>query len=216
MRTAQVSQRLTTAVIVEDHPLMCEAIAMFIARDFPDMGVRYSGPCLDEALAVCGQGTLAIIDLDLGRGQPPLDVVGAALDTGAVVLVVSALAQPLLVTEVLSRGAHGYVAKSSGIEVLIDAVRTLSEGDEWVSQEVAGMIVGDRRGAVHLSTQERLALTLYSSGLTLDAVARRMGVARSTAKEYIDRVRRKYEDHGLKARTKTELHITARQQGIIA
>jgi DNA-binding NarL/FixJ family response regulator len=54
---------------------------------------------------------------------------------------------------------------------------------------------------------------LYASGMTQQMVARRMGIAPSTVKHYLDRVRQKYTDAGLVARTKLELHAIARREG---
>jgi DNA-binding NarL/FixJ family response regulator len=67
-----------------------------------------------------------------------------------------------------------------------------------------------------LSEQELLALRLYACGLKLDSVARRMGVASSTAKQYIDRVRDKYAQSGQRVRTKAELYAIAVADGFIA
>ena len=59
------------------------------------------------------------------------------------------------------------------------------------------------------------ALRLYAAGLTLNAVAYRMGVSPHTAKEYLDRVRAKYEHIGRRARTRTELYVQASEDGIL-
>lgn len=206
----------TAFIVLDDHPIMCEALVHRLAAEFPDVPLAYSGVELDAAAAACAPGMLAVVDLDLGAAHSPAEVVARILASGAEVLVISALAQPLLVAEVLALGARGYVSKRGNPVQLGAAVRGIAAGDEWISPEVATMIVGATGGPVVLSPQERRALVLYASGLTLDVVARRMGVARSTAKEYIDRVRRKYEEQGLRARTKTELHITARQQGLLS
>ena len=55
------------------------------------------------------------------------------------------------------------------------------------------------------SDKELEALRLYACGLKLDSVARRMGMAPSTAKQYIDRVRDKYAQVGHPARAKADL-----------
>jgi DNA-binding CsgD family transcriptional regulator len=68
---------------------------------------------------------------------------------------------------------------------------------------------------VKLSEQERRALVLYASGLTQDVVARRMGITANTVKHYLDRVRDKYSNVGVRARTKLELHAVARAEGLL-
>jgi DNA-binding CsgD family transcriptional regulator len=66
-----------------------------------------------------------------------------------------------------------------------------------------------------LSPRESDALRLYASGLSMAAVARKMGISPHTAKEYLDRVRTKYAAVGRTARTRTELYAAARTDGII-
>lgn len=212
---AQTSGLFTAFVVLDDHPIVSKALAGHLAADFPEIPVAYAGTDLEAAAAACSPGMLAVVDLDLGVDATPVEVVARMMASGAEVLIISALAQPLLVAEVLALGARGYVSKRGDAAELNAAVRGVAAGNSWISPIVAGMISGADGGPVVLSPQERRALVLYASGLTLDVVAYRMGVARSTAKEYIDRVRRKYEENGLRARTKTELHITARRQGLI-
>jgi hypothetical protein len=42
-----------------------------------------------------------------------------------------------------------------------------------------------------------------------------MGIASSTVKHYLDRVRTKYAEVGVHARTKLELHAIARAEGLL-
>jgi DNA-binding CsgD family transcriptional regulator len=67
----------------------------------------------------------------------------------------------------------------------------------------------------NLSIQELSALRLYASGMKLDSVARRMNVSPATAKEYLDRVRAKYQQVGRPARTRTELYAAASRDGLL-
>lgn len=64
-----------------------------------------------------------------------------------------------------------------------------------------------------LSEREKSVLIAYTSGMTLDAVARRVGVRPSTAKTYLERVKAKYREIGRPAYTKTELRQRAREDG---
>lgn len=66
-----------------------------------------------------------------------------------------------------------------------------------------------------LSAQETTVLVGYVTGLTLASAARRAGVRLGTAKQYLDRVKRKYESAGRPARTKLELAARAREDGLL-
>ena len=65
-------------------------------------------------------------------------------------------------------------------------------------------------------SSERDVLRLYAAGLPLKVVADRLGVAYSTAKENITRVRVKYVEVGRPAPTKVDLLRRAMEDGILA
>lgn len=66
-----------------------------------------------------------------------------------------------------------------------------------------------------LSEREREALVLYAGGLPAKSVARRMDVSLGTAREYISRVRAKYEAVGRPAQTKLLLARRAEHDGFL-
>jgi DNA-binding NarL/FixJ family response regulator len=114
----------------------------------------------------------------------------------------------------MTAGAQAFIAKRSSMKDLAAAVRTVIGGGSWVPPDLAAEML-TASTTVDLSEQERRALVLYASGLTLDMVARRMGITPHTVKHYIDRVRDKYTTAGRPARTKVELHKVAREEGLI-
>jgi DNA-binding CsgD family transcriptional regulator len=69
---------------------------------------------------------------------------------------------------------------------------------------------------VYLTRQERQALALYASGLTMYSVARRMEIQPSSAATYIKRIRKKYAAAGLPLPSKVDLHRAAKELGLIA
>jgi len=56
---------------------------------------------------------------------------------------------------------------------------------------------------------------MYASGLPMKSVARRMGISPETVKDYLMRVRRRYEEVGRPAATKTELYFRAVEDGLV-
>ena len=66
-----------------------------------------------------------------------------------------------------------------------------------------------------LSPKEAEVLSLYASGLAQKQVAYQLGIADSTVKEHIDRVRQKYAKVGRPVTSKTELLRRAIEDGII-
>jgi DNA-binding NarL/FixJ family response regulator len=130
------------------------------------------------------------------------------------VLVVSALASPLAIRQILDVGVAGFVSKSESTEVLLEALAVVASGGWWTSPQIAIAIFSDVR-CPQLSHQEQRALTLYASGLKLDAVARSMEISAHSAKTYIDRVRAKYAAVGRPVTGKIDLYREAHRDGYL-
>ena len=205
-------------VVLEDHPLVRDALLNLLVPHLRDVDVIYSGQSIAQAeAAVSEQGgaDLAILDLDLGDGRSPVANVVAMVEIGVPVLVVSALGDPGTIHACLVAGAMGFVSKQATPEELLEAVMVAMEGEGSITPDVASALLSAPRDSLNLSDQERRAMVLYASGLKMDAVARRMNVSRTTAEEYIKRVRAKYSRAGAAAPTKTDLYRRARDEGLV-
>jgi len=160
---------------------------------------------------------VVVLDLTLGDGTTVTENVTSLVTDGASVVIHSVADRPAAVREALSAGAAGVVSKSSALDDVLDAIRTVAQGEALNNVEWASAVDGDRAFAdAQLSTREREVLRLYATGLPLKAVAERLGVAYSTAKENITRIRVKYVDVGRPAPTKVDLLRRAMEDGIVA
>jgi DNA-binding NarL/FixJ family response regulator len=204
-------------VLVEDHPLYREGLKTFIKTSFPAATLHYEGSDVFEAKSACQKKnvSIAIVDLHLGDGRSPSEIVSMFTSIKIPVLVISALSNFESVKTAFSMGAKGFVSKDSATEELKKAIKAVAQGSEWISPLVSQAIAYDKKTSDELSTQERKALVLYASGLKLDAVARRMGVAPSTVKQYIERAKMKYRFAGKPIRTKTDMYRTLRDEGLV-
>ena len=204
-------------MVLEDHPLVRDAMATLLVPHFGDAEIVYAGASLEDACrAVAADGAdLAILDLDLGDGRSPVSNVVQVLEMGVPVLIVSALGDPATIRSCLAAGALGYVSKQAKPSEIIDAIDAALRGEPTMSPEVAAAILDDARSSLNLSDQERRAMVLYASGLKMDSVARRMNVSRSTAEEYIKRVRVKAKRAGTPMPTKTEMYRVAQREGML-
>jgi DNA-binding NarL/FixJ family response regulator len=157
----------------------------------------------------------ALVDLDLGDGTNPIRNVGALIDAGVPVMILSAVTNPQVVRECMRLGAFAFVSKQSTEETILAAIQSTLQHEPFMSVSLAIALAGEKDPEVSLSTQERLALTYYASGMKMDTVARRMEISRTTAQEYIKRVRAKYTKAGYAVSTKTDLYKVARSRGLI-
>lgn len=199
--------------IIDDHELVCAGVSMLLT-DASVGEVVYAGPSTTEACARLPH--VALLDIDLGPGAPPVvDGVAQLIGAGSSVLVVSAFEDRRIVQAALEAGALGFVPKRASLAVLSEAIHTASQGELYMSVDLAA-ILASASTTPDLSPRELHALQLYASGLKLSAVATRMGISPHTAKEYLDRVRAKYAAVGRAARTRTELYMAASRDGLLA
>lgn len=201
-------------VIVDDHPLVREAITSRLLAACSGSTIVYSGPSVFEAVrqARVNGCDCAIADIDLGGAMGAAEIVTAFSMHGIAVVALTENASAEGMAEVVIAGGNGYVDKRSDPSDMVAATLTILEGGPSAASEFVNR-PGRMSSAPSLSDQERRSLVLYASGMTQQMVARRMGIAPSTVKHYLDRVRQKYTDSGLPARTKLELHGIARREG---
>jgi len=202
-----------SVAIVDDHRLVRDGLARACAQT-GRIAVVHEGSSVSELFACTPSPDVVLLDLHLRDHDVEGSDVLAIREAGMQVILVSATSSSRLVRELLRAGAAGFVSKVDGVEELIEAIEAVSAGATWTTPELAALIARDPERP-KLSTQEALALQLYASGLKLDSVARRMGVASTTVREYIARVRAKYEAVGRPAPTKVALHLNAVQDGYI-
>lgn len=204
-------------VILEDHTMVRQLLERRVRSVYPDATFVYQGPVLRHALdAMSTKAPSAIlVDLDLGDDQSPEHNLTELLATGAPVLVISASASPNVVQRAISLGVAGYVSKQCDVAEFDRALVATVDGDNYISHDLARALTSAYPGVVELSPREERALTLYASGMKIEAVARAMGISRGTAAEYIKRVKKKYASQGEKVSTKVDLYRMAKQEGLL-
>ena len=203
-------------VIVDPQPLMREGIAARINAGLPSAQLVYVGGSLHAALEVVMVTGCDLTIIGTRCEGPITEVVAASAfamhGIRSVILVERPSVQGM--EAVLIAGAAGYIANDCAGDEFIRAVETVVNGGSWAP--IGEMYrTGLKSTSVQLSAQERRALVLYASGMTQDAVGRRMGIKPCTVKHYLDRVREKYAQAGLAPRTKLELHALARKEGLL-
>ncbi|MGA0568935.1 response regulator [Rathayibacter sp. KR2-224] len=202
--------------IVDDH----ESVRLGLQAACRDAGydVVATGPTVTvvlEALPDDGCDVI-VLDLSLGDGSSITENVKRVQATGAGVLVHSIADQVAGVREALAAGAAGVIPKSAPTTTVIAAIKSVAAGEVLNNLEWASAIDADSEFAkAQLGRRERDVLHLYASGLPLKAVAEQLGIAHSTAREHLDRVRTKYVEVGRPAPTKVDLLRRAVEDGIL-
>ena len=128
----------TRVLIIDDHPLMCEALteALTAAQDV-DFDVTAAHTLADGLQRIAEQGCDVVL-LDLGLpGCSGLDALRAVrrVDAQVAVAIVSGAAERRTIIGCLQAGANGFVPKTAAREVMIAALRLIVGGGTYVPPE---------------------------------------------------------------------------------
>jgi DNA-binding NarL/FixJ family response regulator len=202
---------------VDDHPIILDGVTAWIMAAGSGIRVIAAAPTVDALLAGPGRHAhVVLLDLDLGDGTTVERNVTAILKAGPAVLVLSVSDKPSAVRAALRAGALGYVLKNEPTSRIRAAIEAVAAGKAWISPHLAYILVtDDAADRPILSQQETRTLQLYATGMPMKSVARKMGISEETAKQYLSRVREKYERAGRAAPTKLELYYRAVEDGYI-
>jgi len=202
-------------LIVEDHVMLAESLAIWISRqpDFQLVGRAEDG---EAGLKLCQDllPDLTLIDVEL----PKLDGISLvkqllALQPDLRLLTMSGRTDPYMVWQVAQSGAQGYVEKTLSPEILANAIRTVADGNsffspmfqkikqEWLSQPDAFQKI--------LSGREQEVLRRVAAGWDDAEIARQFAISANTVAVHRKHIRQKLELHNDR-----ELIAYARQWGL--
>jgi DNA-binding NarL/FixJ family response regulator len=188
-------------LIVDDHPVVREGLAMQIATQ-PDMQVCGEAESATGALALLEstQPDVAIIDISL-KDDNGIDLIRRikGRNDAVRILVLSMYPESLFGERALRAGAQGYIYKGEATGHLVDAIRAVLTGEVFVSAELAEKMSRIAAGAVpvesspieRLSVRELQAFELMGQGLNTESIASRMHVSPKTVETYRARIKEK-------------------------
>jgi DNA-binding NarL/FixJ family response regulator len=204
-------------VLVEDHDMVAEAIGLMLDQA---AGIRVVGRSRSLASALADlerhQPDVVVLDRRLpdGDGIEALAAL-AAVAPRARILVLTGEATAAVAARVAEAGGSGLVLKSARLRDLEAAVRQVAAGEvvfapgllPGVLDRLTGRV---RRAGATLTAREWQTLLLLSEGASMAEITGRLGVARNTARNHIQRVLEK-----LGARSKLEAVAIARREGLL-
>lgn len=202
-----------TLAILEDHALVRDGYVSMLTAD-GEFDVIYAGASIQAVVALRRAPDVILFGRRINGQIVTSDQREDLISRGSRVIVIGELKSAPEIESLMSAGVQGFVSKRDSSESLVAAIRAVSRGELWMAPEVAATLAKDRDiKRPNLSSREQEALSLYLPGMKVTSVARRMGISPHTAREYLDRVRRKYADCGRDASTRTALTREARRDG---
>lgn len=150
-------------LVVDDHPLMCDAVAGILRMSTPSVEV-FTMASLRETLAFLTSRAdneivnLILLDLNLGDSSRLEALQTIKLNYADIpIVVMSAEREPKTIIESLTQGAVGYIPKTSTGEVLVHALQLVASGNIYIPPEALAYVTGRQTSleAAHDSSQDK-------------------------------------------------------------
>jgi DNA-binding NarL/FixJ family response regulator len=208
-------------ILAEDHAVVRTAVASYLARH-PDLEVvgevGEGGPAL---FRIIGERCPDVLLLDAHMPGHTADVVESARSLkerwpDMAILVLSAYNRREYVVGLLKAGAAGYVLKDDSPDMLLQAIRIVAEGGEWVSPRVANVLVDSMRHGEPepfevLSNREMDVLRAVAQGLTNRQIAAELYIGEQTVKNHVSSIFSK-----LRVDTRVQAVLYALRHGLVS
>ncbi|MCK0140064.1 response regulator transcription factor [Aliiroseovarius sp. F47248L] len=196
---------LKEVLVVDDHPLFCEALSMTLrsALSVPEVIMANN---LTEAFGLMkGRDAPDIVLLDLNL--PDVDgldglvrLKSAIPDTP--VIVVSSLSDSAIITSVLGAGASGFIPKDSDKGMITEAFRQIRDGGIYTPADYiepvdnGGTDTNDASARLaSLTPQQACILRLICEGKLNKQIAYDLSIAETTVKAHMTAILRKLGVH---------------------
>jgi two-component system, NarL family, nitrate/nitrite response regulator NarL len=202
---------MTTRVLVaDDHPMIRTALDVLLkGTEFEIAGWASSG---SEAIRTVGSLDPDILLLDVrmpdGTGIDVLRHFREQGDRRKIVLLTAEMTDPALMDAVHLK-ADGIVLKNADPAHLLDCLKTVATGRQWIDPEL-----GDRATAAGVAARTRIALAprereligLVRRGLRNREIASELGVTEGTVKVYLHSI---FDKTGVANRTELAMRADA-------
>jgi DNA-binding NarL/FixJ family response regulator len=184
--------------IVEDHAIFREGLKRVIGEmdDVELVGEAENGAIFLEKLKKVSPD-IVLMDIQM----PVMDGMEAAekalkYDPSLKILVISMFGEEEYVYSMVEKGVCGFILKTSGIQDLAKAINRISEGQQYYSEEIMGLLVKkvrqiDAVEKVVFTEKEMEVLRLLCKGLGNNEIADKLFLSVRTVEGYRNKLLQK-------------------------
>ncbi|SMP58809.1 two component transcriptional regulator, LuxR family [Neorhodopirellula lusitana] len=193
-------------MLVEDHPEYREVIDLAL-KDEPGIELINQVGSSERALQILQNQLfdtspdLILLDLNL-PGKSGIEALPSLRSScpGAKFIVLTQSNNESDVMRAIQAGASGYLLKSSTVNQIVEAIRTVAEGGALLGSGVANYILGNLQASLpreqlrdNLSEREMEILTLIGEGQLKKEIASHLDISITTVATYIRRIYEKLD-----------------------
>lgn len=217
MNAITPTEKKSSVVIIEDHPVLCDGLKQLINRQ-PDLVCVGVGDDISSAKRLVEECNPDLMMLDLRlKGGDGLNLIKTLrVECPQVrVLVLSQYDELIFAERALRAGASGYIMKENATDEVLRAVRKVLAGELYFSERVGEAIVqrtlrekpdGARPGVERLSDREMQVFQLLGVAYSPREIAEQFQLSRKTIETHCEKIK-----HKLSLFTAGELKRFARQ-----
>jgi DNA-binding NarL/FixJ family response regulator len=214
--------KIISVVLADDHPAILLGVAELLRSN---RDIKVAATCSNGTAAMIAirqlAPTVAVLDFFMPglNGLEVLANLSAERSvTRAVFLTATATDKQLLTA--VSRGAKGIVLKETALDELVECIRVVAGGREWLppslidaafEREAARQSVSTHL-AQSLTCREREIVLLVAEGLSNKEMCRRLGLSEGTVKIHLHNI---YEKVGINNRTALAAMAVAGREELI-
>jgi DNA-binding NarL/FixJ family response regulator len=215
------NEMIYKTIIVDDHPLVCQALKDEFAKEAQFVIVAEANDGL-EGVKLVTELKPDVVIMDIGL--PKLNGIEATRqiktafpDIFVMILTVHDDIEHIL--GILESGADGYLTKNILVEDIVQSVRLMVAGEKVLSPQIFRQVLKyalryntkpkSKNTTVNLTSREITILGLLAKGLSNKEIADQMGMGSRTVKSYLVDVFSK-----LNVRSRTAAVITGLQAGL--
>jgi two-component system, NarL family, nitrate/nitrite response regulator NarL len=202
--------------VVDEHPLFRDGI-VYNLESQSDIEIVGQGSTARDAIQIAQerQPDVLVIDIGIpGGGMRAIEEIALAHPT-VMILMLTAMVDDEQVCSALKRGARGCLAKGTTSRELVQTVRTLSQGEHYVSPGIAARLLmrtGITKPApeVHsdrfsdLTQREEQILSILIEGRSNKEIGNKLDLSEKTIKHHVTNILQK-----LQVRNRVEAAILA-------
>jgi len=204
-------------ILVDDHAVVRAGVRRLLEQEplFDVIGEAESG---EKAYQLFGELNPDVVVMDLSMpGMGGLEAIRRILmrDEKAKILVLSMHEDLSFANQALKLGTKGYLIKNTLGEDLVKAIEAISQGNIFLSDEIAKKIavssIDGGQDLIHdLSAREFEIFRLLAEGFEVDAIATTLNISSKTVSNYQTMIKQKLNIH-----TPVELIRYAIKAGVI-
>jgi DNA-binding NarL/FixJ family response regulator len=182
--------------VLDDHPFIAEGIRRVVEQT-PDIQFCGSAINLSEFNILLRNNNVDVAIIDVRLNGESVETICKTVRKSyptIKILIFSSFFDQMILRKTFAAGASGYALKSIALNVLPAAIRQVSSGGIFLSQEIAvdAILPKTETGSSKLSRREQLIIEMVADGKTNKEIAILLGISYHTVKLHVSRLLKKF------------------------